>query len=418
LIELFTKNQTTQIILLRFINIGLLGIALMLFRKILLRTKLSNALTNLILLLFVLVPIVPQLAGQINYDNLLIPLVAVICLLTFNMIDEIRAKKPTFKTASLVLILAMFTSIVKYAFLPIFLAVVCFFVFFMLRYYRKQIPKLFHFFITNFKQQSVKLKILLLGLLVISGGMLAQRDVVNLIKYHAIEPDCSKVLSVQACSAYSAWDANYTRHQAVLVTQAPRPSHDVVVYAVQWIYWMWYRTFFAVSGPTGNFENFPPLPLPSAIALVICLVGLVAVAKYRRQLFGANPYATFLLMAIGFYVLALFVQGYFSYRSTDVLEDMNGRYLLPVMLLVVALFGQAFSLALKRSGQLKIAIGLVALLFFLEGGGLVTYITRSDNTWYFSNSKAVQFNNVAKKLTKPLVVKGSKSYSTPIWFFN
>ena len=97
---------------------------------------------------------------------------------------------------------------------------------------------------------------------------------------------------------------------------------------------------------------------------------------------------------------------------------MNGRYLLPILLLVGAILARAFSLALKKHGNLKIVAAIIVVFMFLEGGGVLTYISRSDNSWYFNNSKAVNVNTVAKKVTKNIVVSGRKTFGTRLWFFN
>lgn len=417
LIEIVFKRQSYQIIALRFIDIAMFTYGLTLFRKILLKTKLSEAVANLSVLIFALIPIVPQLAGQINYDDMLFPLVALTCLLCFKMIDETKKLHLSFKTTATMLILATFTSLVKYAFLPIFLAIVCFFIFYLLHYYKDKIPILVHNFLEDFKKQSLILKVVLIGLIIIAGGMFIQRDGINIIDYHSIDPDCSSVLSVNACKPYSAWYADYRRHEAVLAGKN-KPSHNIIVYSGQWLYWMWYRLFFAVNGPASKFTNYPPLPLPSAVALIIGVVGVVAVIKYRKELFKANAYATFLLMACLFYAIALMLQGYSTYQFTAVLENMNGRYLLPILLLAGALLAKAFSIALKKSESLKILIACIVVLLFLEGGGVLTYISRSDATWYWNNTKAIKANDVAKKITKKVVLSGTKTYDTPVWFFN
>ena len=97
-ISLFVHGQTGQVVLLRLINVGIFSAGTVLFRRILIKVGLSSALSNVCLLLFVLIPIVPELAGQINYDNLLIPLVAWVCLLTFKATDEIKKRSPSVKT--------------------------------------------------------------------------------------------------------------------------------------------------------------------------------------------------------------------------------------------------------------------------------------------------------------------------------
>jgi hypothetical protein len=55
---------------------------------------------------------------------------------------------------------------------------------------------------------------------------------------------------------------------------------------------------------------------------------------------------------------------------------------------------------------------------FLEGGGLLTFIARSDNNWYWDNDAVVKVNHAAKKITSKIVVKGKETYTTKDWFFN
>src|SRR5665213_3413244 len=69
LISIFTSDQTIQVLILRAINIGLFAGGLALYRRLMLKTGASKALVHICLLVFVLVPIVPFLAAQINYDN-------------------------------------------------------------------------------------------------------------------------------------------------------------------------------------------------------------------------------------------------------------------------------------------------------------------------------------------------------------
>src|ERR1035438_773805 len=72
LIAHFTSSIETQVILLRFINIGLAITSLLIMKKILSRLGLPYILVNILLLVFALTPLVTALSAQINYDNLLI----------------------------------------------------------------------------------------------------------------------------------------------------------------------------------------------------------------------------------------------------------------------------------------------------------------------------------------------------------
>jgi hypothetical protein len=422
LITLFIHGQTGQVIALRFINVGLFSGGLVLFRRVLLRSRLSLALTNVILLLFTLIPIAPQLAAHINYDNLLFPLVAWSCLLAFRLIDEIRARQPSARTVLTLLSVCLFASLVKYPFLPIFLALVLYLVAISFKTFRGQSRALAGSLWCSLRQLSRPTAVLLVGLCLLGTGMLVQRDGINLIRYHEIVPDCGQVIGVKACSAYSAWDFSYVSHQNVLASKnglgVPLNSYNVIAYIGVWMYWMWYRLFFAVNGSASGFVNYPPLPLPSAAAAVIGIAGIVSVIVWRRRIFHNNPYLVLLLVVCLTYTLALLADGWSAYHYTNVLQTMNGRYLLPILLLAAAIVGRAFSLELKRAQSRKIILAVVATLLFLQGGGVLTFITRSDASWNWPNSTVVKVNDAARKLTKPVIIKGSKNYSTRVWFFN
>ncbi len=126
----------------------------------------------------------------------------------------------------------------------------------------------------------------------------------------------------------------------------------------------------------------------------------------------------FLALIIILYLSALLAEGYLKYRYTAVLELMNGRYLLPVLLPMAAIAAQALSTALRKSPQLKSGLAVVALLCFLGGGGFLTFIARSDSSWDWTNGAIVTINNAARHLTDPVLVNGKETYTTSRWFFN
>jgi hypothetical protein len=417
LINLFYHEKVGQVILLRFINVGFFAGALVLIRRVMLRVGGSPQLTNVSLLLFVLIPVAPQMAAQINYDNLLIPLVAWTCLLTFQAIDELRHHHPSARTLLTLLSVCLLSSLVKYEFMPIFLGVVLFLLFVAHKSFRGKLYLLWARLKESWVQQSRRLKTLLIIATLISAGMFVQRDGINLIKYHTISPDCSTVLSIKDCSAYSVWDHDYTSHQKV-ISNATKVNSNPLYYLSQWAYWLWYRLFFAINGPTNDFTNYPPLPLPSAAFIIIGVAGIAAVIKWHRRVFNKNPYLMFLTLITVLYLIALVTEGYLKYEYTDVLELMNGRYLLPILPLAAAIIGSAFSVGLRKTPRLKAALAVCAIALFLQGGGFLTFIARSDSTWDWQNNTVVKVNNAARHISKPVLIKGKKTYATPMWFFN
>jgi hypothetical protein len=417
-IALFVHSQTLQIIILRIINVGLFSSGLILFRRVLLRAKLSPSLTNVSLAIFTLIPVAPQLAAHINYDNLLFPLTAGTCLLTFRVVDEIRRRKPSLRSLLILATVCFFSSQVKYAFVPIFVAVTLFLAYCIYRAYKGNFKALFAALRTGWHKQSKLVKVVLVGLFLISVSVFAQRDGVNLVEYHTFTPNCSTVLNVTSCSAYGPWEYSYTTHLSAVAHKQSISYTNPVYYVGIWAYWMWYRLFFAVNGPSSGYTNYPPLPVISAASAIVGIGGLVAVVVWRHRIFRGNPYIAFFFVASVLYLLALLLDGYAQYRYTDQLLTMNGRYLLPILLLVAAIMGRAFSIALSNSPTRKIVLSVVVLVLFLQGGGFLTFLSRSDSSWDWPNSTVVKVNNAARKVTGKVIVKGKNTYSTTVWFFN
>jgi hypothetical protein len=244
----------------------------------------------------------------------------------------------------------------------------------------------------------------------VSVGLFIQRDGVNIAIYHSIAPNCDRVLSVNECKSYSVWLTDYNRHLKVLA-QPSIVSHDPVTYLAEWLYWMWYRLFFVVNGPNSSFVNYPPLPLPALTAAAVGLAASWAVFKWRKKLLHDNPYLIFITLISILYVVALFYEGYQYYKYTGVLELMNGRYLFPVLLLVGALSAQAINLSLRKRETTKVLITFAVLVLFLQGGGFLTFISRSGTNWYWPDQTVVAVNKVARRVVSHVVVKGKKPVS-------
>ena len=403
LISLVFHGQVAQVICLRIIDIGLFLLGLHLFKKVLVRVGLSKNLANVSLLIFILIPIVPQLAAQISYDDLLFPLVAWIILQAFDLTEPIKKHKASTKRLFILAITILLTGIEKYASLPISLAVIIYVVWLFYKAYRPNLKSIWLDLKKDFTRLSPKLRLLLVVGLLISLGMFLERDGYNIVFYHRVEPDCAKVLSVKECKPYSAWYASYARHEDLLKGKT-HITYDPISYTGQWFYWMWYRLFFAVNGPNSNFASYSPLPVPSLVAIAVALIGGLALIVWRKLVFKNNPFAVLLLLVVLIYCTALFVQGYITYNYTAVLENMNGRYLIPILLPLAGLLGLALSRGLHRWHWTKALLSLVVIVLFFEGGGTLTFILRSDNSWYWDNGAIEKINDDVRKVIKHVVI--------------
>ena len=175
LLEVLTHNQTAQIIVLRFMNIGFFTLGLLLFYKLLRRAGSSRLLANGVLALFALLPIVPLLSATINYDNLLFPLTAWACLLVVRINEQLAKRNFDLRGLATLVIVCMLSCLVKYAFLPIALAAALFVAVQIWRAFRGHGHQLCEAVRRNYRLVSRRTLFVLLGLVVLSGVLFTQR---------------------------------------------------------------------------------------------------------------------------------------------------------------------------------------------------------------------------------------------------
>ncbi len=387
----FPYRLSSNVLFLRFINIGLFVASLPIYRKLLLKTGASRALVQACLAVFILIPIVPLLAAQINYDNLLLPLTALTLLLTVHFSQELsRHKRINVKLLLLITSLGLLTSLVKYAFLPIFMVII---VFLAIRLWQGRSSSL--------ARMGRRSRWLLVVLLVVSFGLFVQRYGYNVLYYHKPVPDCNEVLSVKRCSAYPPWNRDYVLSQMKHDTGG---TDSPLVFTADWFYGMWLRTFFAVDGPATNFQTRGPLILPGIGAIVfVSSAALATVVTFKRLLRRYNAPTIWLFVSVtGIYAAVLWLNGYQSFLQTGRAVAINGRYLLPVMPLLLLLLALGVNEFLRRRQALKLVFAGTAIICLLWGGGALTYILRSNDTWYWPNQTVRDANHAVRNTLGPI----------------
>ncbi len=411
LISLLTDSQTAQVIVLRFINIGLMATGVLLYGRLLLKAGASKAVVNLCLLVFVLLPITPLLAAQINYDNLFLPLVAISLLLVVRLDAELSKQKGIDVKALLsLLIICLATGLVKYAFLPIFLIIVGFLaVRIWLRY--RSVGEIWVAALSGWRRLVGWSRLALVVVLVLFGGLFVERYGINLVRYHAPVADCAAVLSVEQCSEYGPWIRDYNLERNKTVS-----PHNPVVFANEWLYGMWLRTFFAVDGPTTGFQTRGPLLVPGLSAIALGLASAAAlVVMFPRLLKKYSPGVIWLFaVVITGFVATLWLDGYMAFVRTGKAVAINGRYLLPIMPLLLLLGATAWNELLGGWRQAKLGFAAVAVLCMLWGGGALTYVLRSNDTWYWPGSITTPANHTIQKTLGPL----TPGYQRPTQFLH
>ena len=408
LISYVTANQTLQVLALRFINIALLATSLPLFRRLLAKTGASAGLVNLCLALFVLVPIVPLLGAQINYDNAFIPLTALVLLKTIGLVEQLRAdRRLPLRTTLELGILMLLTSLVKFAFLPIALAVMVYLAIATYRYshFRGLWAELFR----QFAQIPKLTRWLLIVGLVVAAGLFAERYGLNVVNYHKPVPDCGKVLSVQQCRSYGPWIRDYD-----LANTKPSRSGNPLTFTQLWLYGLWMRSFFAVGGPESQFDTKGPLVLPAITTAVLAGASVPLGFVYGRRLWRRYDKTVLVLFGgvVVTYLSVLWIDEYEAFGRTGQPVAINGRYLLPILLPLLLLVGLLYQDFLRRRLAVKTSLALMVMLAFLWGGGALTYILRSNDAWNWPNPVVRSLNHGLQRALGPV----TPGYANPIEF--
>lgn len=399
LISLFTHDQTVQVLLLRALDIGLFAWGLTIYRRLLLKTGASRAIVHACLLVFVLIPVVPLLAAQINYDNLFLPLVGLALLWTVELDYALtEGKGLEGKRLLALIVLCLLTSLVKYAFIPIFAAIVIYLAARLLRTFG------------GWKASGIKMAAALSAMgrragwlfgvaLVLSALLFVQRYGVNVVRYHTPVPNCSKVLGDKACMAYGPW----ARDHRYEMSKTGTPNAGIFV--GDWFYGMWFRTLFAVDGPGTGFQTRGPLLMPAIGSIFFICAGAAVVAVYGKRVFKKydSRALSLLLLAALVYSAALWLDNFSAYLRTGQPVAINGRYLFPVLpplLLIGALsFGE---FCRGKAAWLRPAILAVASLCLIWGGGALTYILRSNDGWYWPDQAVRDVNGAVRSTLGPV----------------
>jgi hypothetical protein len=403
-IALFVHQQIGQIILLRFINIGLFVGGLFLFRRLLLRVHLTKALIHFIMLMLTLIPVVPFLAATINYDNLtflLVPIVTGLTLACANML--IKEKRLPATSFILLFIVGGLAILVKYAFLPIFVAGVLYLVFLYIKIPKKK--GVIQTLATSFKSLRRVVQILLVVGVIISGGLVAERYGYNLVRYHSIEPDCSKVQKLSDCLLYGPYGRNYALEQAVIQVNPVRDP-PIALFIPAWLTGMVSRLYFAINY---NYANYAPLPIPITMASIVGGIGIILAFIYRKYITGIDRNFVLFGLIIALYVISLFYVNFSEYLHYRTPTAINGRYLILIFPLLFAWIGLAyqrvFEAIFKAHSMRFLSIFAVVILFLaLQGGGALTYAIRANPDWYFNTGPIENLNTTLKNDLSRLVI--------------
>lgn len=366
LVSLFTQDQMTQMIALRWVGILLGLVSLYLVYRLARRIGLSTFVAQLVALGLAVTPVFYDVAAQINYDNLQLTLVLASILLTINVAERFRTKHvPVQKLLGLVA-LVLLASIVKYSYLPLGFAIAVYLAVvavqqFGVRGFLKNFTEVFRYL-------SLVRQVLLVVLVLVAGGMWFQRDGMNIVKYHTPHPQCHNVLSVAACSEYPVWQRNYTMHQNR--AERPQTKRMLVTFSAHWVKLMYSEIYGTIY--VDQVVKYAPVGIMPAVAPAVIAIGLTAALCAYSLFLKRSKVWLLMIVVAGVYLATLWGQNMSDFIGLHQFIGIQGRYLLPVLpmlyLIVAAGYGALYEqLTLLERGRIR---AMVSALFVIGWLGL------------------------------------------------
>lgn len=393
-------SEYWDVMTLRAFSIVFAVVGLVLAHRVLLRAKASAATAHTALFFFVLTPLTPFVAAQMNYDNLLFPAAMLVLLLAIDVFAKLR--HGTVDSIRLLALagLVLLTSLVKYSFLPVLLAVAVFLVG-LLWLQRKRHPfsKLWHSAKRQFIQASRWARVAAVGLFVVGLGLFVAMYGYNTVKYHTPVPQCDQVLGIESCKAYGAWNRNYMYQLANTGVSA-----NPFTFSVHWANTYLTSSFFAVNGIYSGFIIGQPLPVLHIATFIALGVFGVLLLMYGRRLFASPAYRLFAFVIV-LYVATLWTQNYTQYVAFGQHVAEQGRYLWFLLPLIYVLFVQLLRFAFERRRVWVVPLVVLTLIVFTQGGGPLTYIARSDSSWWWEGQPVLMHtNNTAQNVVRSWLI--------------
>lgn len=403
-ISTVASSTNLQILILRLINVAIVVLGIITFRKLFLALGGSRAVSNISILTLSQIGMLTWLAAAVNYDNLIFLLTGVALYLLVKLM----------KSASLVsllqlLIIAILGLLVKKTFILIALPCVL-----IATYYFWENSKGSLFSLKKIKLQylrSPRTVILLSLILFIVVGLFGERYIKNQMDYGSVNASCIQVLSEDDCRNNTL----YARKIEVKkqFTEFQNKGGQVIITPMEftgdWLDRMYDGLFFYFG-----HRNMDPSKKATGIYSLLILVVVAICTTYYSQRKVLETRADKILISIAFvYISALFLFNLNTYLGTATKYAFQGRYLLPVLPILIFYTIKNLSTAYKNLTQQKkktpiYILGSLFIIFLYFHMPLLSFYRGSNVNWYTSESKSI--NSKIEKILNYTHLAPSNSY--------
>lgn len=381
--KIFTDSSVAITIFLRFINIAMVIASVLLFRRLLLRAKMSTAVINVSTAFFLFTPLTPVLAAHINYDNLIMLIAPLQILYAYKMYTK---EQLSYSDLAVFTTLGMFGSLVKFLYIPLVGILL--------------IPAIYKFITKKTKLKnnlSQYSKPVLLGCGVIFSILLilfVERFGGNLVRYGSLDVKCEKVHARSFCYNNTVWrrDADTLKGKA-----GPAEQSASEYFARRWtptmignmssVYTNIPQDVPIEDNPYGTYTaraRIPPFPRIST-ALVIVSLAILLVSVLLKML---SDFDRLVILTFALYAAMVFANNYLIYIKYGQAYAIQPRYLVFLWLPLMAVIASLASKLLRRRNSQRLSTVMPIAVFtilaiYCVSGGLTGWIIRADKDWFW-----------------------------------
>ena len=397
LVSVVSSSDYVFIVSLRITVLAIFVAGMVIYRKLLLELGLGKAITNASLLVVVLFPMIAPLPGVVNYDTAVFTFAAIMLLFAVRIIKNNDSQ--TVYNTVLFLLAGMGGSLMKTQFVALFIPVLFCIAITLVRRYNKKRAKL-KTDLEKFGVKKIPSSLLVVALLLMT-VLFLERPVYSFVMYQKIAPQsaCEEILeSKERCLKNPVAQRNADLKEA---RGAFKPHSPYDYLFNRWIPVMTSTLLIVIGSEGVNTLFFVQVVFSTFIFLGMILI----LVNLRRIL--ENRLLTVMLITSVSYVVILFLTHYKIYIELGAPVATNGRYLLPILPLLVALAVVSFTQTFTRNLRLKIQPIMVTMLVIAltQGAGIGTAVIKLGGGFYFENGPLNPVNSELSEVGKRLILE-------------
>lgn len=359
--------EVDRVIVLRLLTVAMMVGALLCSIGAVRAAGVSGAVANLAGIAFAALPVTPFLAAQVNYDSAMLLLVAATGWVA---VRQWRAERVSWLGGLGVIALGLAAVLVKFHAAPVVLVLLGFV---LLRAVRaRRLPALPSGTAARVALGAAALAVLVLVLLCV------ERYVVNIASYGSPSPDCAAVLDAMRCSSYGVWERNQEADAAF-------PDIPIALgTGAQFLFDIWIPRLMVYLQAVWFWFAPPVVSTLVTVAIPIAVISASAVALVTAPTAPRRRELLPLVLSSLVFLAILFWHNYGDWRAFGEPLGVQGRYLLPAVVPIVALaiHGAADSIRRSRLGAPILALAAVAMVVVATQGGAAAWIVSSQGSWY------------------------------------